>query len=85
MPFFSTTVAGTAASLNPGDVVDGATGDFSLLKRRAARGAILHPGMVGLPLDAIRTLMVATEDQPLRLENRTDTAAARLLRRPTTR
>lgn len=75
LPFFATTVAeaasAAAAALQPGDlvVVNGAAGDTGVLDRCGGRGAILAPGMVAPPADAIRALVAAVEDRPLRLEN----------------
>ena len=73
-PFFGTTVAAAAAeaaaALQADElvVVDGATGDSPALERPGVRGAILAPGVVAPPVDAIRAL-VAAADEPLHLNN----------------
>lgn len=73
-PFFGTTVAAAAAeaaaALQADElvVVDGATGDSAALERPGVRGAILAPGVVDPPVDAIRAL-VAAADEPLHLKN----------------
>ena len=75
-PFFGTTVAAAAAeaaaALQADElvVVDGATGDSPALERPGVRGAILAPGVVAPPVDAIRAL-VAAADEPLHLKNTT--------------
>ena len=74
-PFFATTVAeaaaGAAASLQPDELVAaaGVLDDSSSLERRGGRGAILAPGVVDPPVGAIRALVAAAENRPLRLEN----------------
>ena len=74
-PFFAATVADAAAraaaSLEPGELVvmDGDAGDSSPLNGRGGRGAVLPPGLVAPPIAAIRALVAAAGDRPLRLEN----------------
>ena len=74
-PFFDATVAEAAAraaaSLDPGELVDwsGNGGSFPPLGRAGARGAILPPGTVAPPMDAIRHLVAAADRRPLCLEN----------------
>ena len=73
-PFFATTVAATAAeaaaSLPADDLVvaNGDTRDVTALERRGGRGAILAPGVVAPPADAISAL-VSAADEPLQLRN----------------
>ena len=73
-PFFGTTVAeaaaGAAASFQADELVvaNGAAGDPAALERRGGRGAILAPGVVAPPVDAVRAL-VAAADEPLHLKN----------------
>lgn len=74
-PFFGTTVAaaadGAAASFQADELVvlNGAAGDSAALERRGTRGAILAPGVVAPPVAAVRALVAAAADEPLRLEN----------------
>ena len=73
-PFLGTTVAaaaaGAAASLQADElvVVNGDGGDCAVLERRGLRGAILAPGVVAPPVDAIRAL-VAAAGEPQQLRN----------------
>ncbi|MXX85009.1 MAG: hypothetical protein F4Y71_00965, partial [Acidobacteria bacterium] len=73
-PFFGATVAtaaaGAAASFQADELVvlNGDGGERAALERRGVRGAILAPGVVAPPVDAVRAL-VAAADQPRRLRN----------------
>lgn len=73
-PFFGTTVAeaaaGAAASFQADELVvaNGAAGDPAVLERCGGRGAILAPGVVAPPVDAVHAL-VAAANEPLHLKN----------------
>ena len=75
-PFFGATVAAAAAqaasSLQADEfvVVNGVADDRAALERRGGRGAILAPGVVAPPVDAINALVLAA-DEPLHLKNTT--------------
>ena len=75
LPFFAATVAEAAAraaaSLEPNELVvmNGAAGVSSFLEHRGGRGAILPPGSVAPPADAIGALVAAAGDEPQRLQN----------------